>query len=151
MFICPEPQSLPLFGPRFPFEGQPFTAENGSSSNRHVSINAGWSLIGNSLCERSVGPRSTGKICTFGLKAPDLPGNINTGEFSPAKNYYPSATSASAYHEKDCVVHILLLSWNGKFISFPVLTNGVVKSLLFVFEANCHIENKQIFACHYHL
>lgn len=124
MFVRPEPHSLPLFAPRFLFEGQPFTAENGSSSNRHVSINAGWNLIGNSLCERSVGPRSTGRICAFGLKAPDLPGNINTGELGLAKNYYPSAASASAYHEKHCVVHILLLPSNRKFISIPVLTNG---------------------------
>lgn len=148
MFVPPEPHSLPLFAPRFLFEGQPFTAENGCSSNRHVSINAGWNLIGNSLCERSVGPRSTGRICALGLKAPDLPGNINTGEFSPAKNYYPSA--ASAYHEKHCVVHILLLPSNRKFISFPVLTNGAGSEFT-VFEANHYTENKQIFACHHHL
>lgn len=65
MSICFEPRWRPLFAGRFLFEGQTFAAENGPSMSRLVSVNAGWNLIGNSLCERSVGPCSTRKnLCS---------------------------------------------------------------------------------------
>lgn len=111
-----DPRWHPLFAGRFPFEGQTFTAENGPSSSCHVSVNAGWNLIGNSLCERSVGPCSTGKnLCP--ASKPHISLGISTLLSSVlwrTLTSVPLTLQLMQKKKKKSILRIFLLSYNRK-------------------------------------
>lgn len=102
MFICPEPLSLPSFAPPLSvLKGSRLLPQTAPARIAMFLLTPAGIWLATLFVKGQSDPAVLEKSVRWGLKAPDLPGNINPGEFSPAKNYYPTA-SASADHEKGC-------------------------------------------------